>query len=153
MVNRQYFHYKHPKNNFYYNNKRSCTWRLRDILVMPVLSAEISVAIRETSGDSLVNESLVEMMSLLTSVMFFESSLIFPSTFSTDFIWLFMVKMEFVRPDIPTDHRHVIVKLFLKKYIWILSNFRIPKVHFILNQVKMIMITEVSQVWELSYYS
>ena len=80
-----------------------CTWRLRDILVMPVLSAEISVAIKDTSGDSLVTASLVEMMSLLTSVTFLESSLILPSTFSTDLIWLFMVKMEFVRPDIPTQ--------------------------------------------------
>ena len=80
-----------------------CTWRLRDILVMPVLSAEISVAIKDTSGDSLVTASLVEMMSLLTSVTFLESSLIWPSTFSTDFIWLFMVNMEFVRPDIPTQ--------------------------------------------------
>ena len=80
-----------------------CTWRLRDILVMPVLSAEISVAIKDTSGDSLVTASLVEMMSLLTSVTFLESSLIWPSTFSTDLIWLFMVKMEFVRPDIPTQ--------------------------------------------------
>ena len=89
------------------------TWRLRDILVMPVLSAEISVAIKDTSGDSLVTASLVEMMSLLTSVTFLESSLIWPSTFSTDFIWLFMVKMEFVRPDIPKQKKmDVSIKCF-----------------------------------------
>ena len=68
---------------------------------MPDLRDEMSVAMSDTSGVSLVTADLVLVTSSLTSDTFLLNSLILPLMFSTDCSWLFMVRIEVVNPDMP----------------------------------------------------
>ena len=72
-----------------------------DIREMPALSAEMSVAIRLISGDSLDSSVFVEDTSSFTPVTFLPSSLTLSSTSSILLILLLMVRTELLRPDSP----------------------------------------------------